>query len=79
MEARVLSQRAMGEELAYLQAFFEGLFPGQGKVLAALFASIVHGAYMLERHLGSHQAEALLEEGVRVFVRGLEAPGGGPR
>ncbi|WP_038057111.1 TetR/AcrR family transcriptional regulator [Thermus amyloliquefaciens] len=70
-EARLLAKEAMRREMAYLEAFFEARFPGRGRSLAALFSSMVHGAHMLERHLGGYRAEALLGEWIRVFVKGL--------
>ncbi|MCS6867238.1 MAG: TetR/AcrR family transcriptional regulator [Thermus sp.] len=70
-EAWRVAQEAMRREMARLEAFFEDRHPGRGRSLAALFSSLVHGAYMLERHLGGQEAEGLLEEWVGVFVRGL--------
>jgi AcrR family transcriptional regulator len=71
-EAKDLAQKAMRRELAFLEAFFSRLAPSKGRELAALFASIVHGAHMLEKHVGGYRAEDLLREGIRVFARGVE-------
>ncbi|WP_117237158.1 TetR/AcrR family transcriptional regulator [Thermus sediminis] len=71
-EARSLAQEAMRQELTFLESFFSRVDPKRGRRLAALFASIVHGAYMLEKHVGGYRAEELLKEGVRVFARGME-------
>ncbi|WP_252829657.1 hypothetical protein [Thermus scotoductus] len=61
----------MRREMAHLEAFFEERFPGEGRSLAGLFSSLVHGAFMLEKHLGGYRAEELLREWIRVFIRGL--------
>jgi hypothetical protein len=71
-EAKDLAQEVMRRELAFLEAFFSRLAPSKGRELAALFASIVHGAHMLEKHVGGYRAEDLLREGIRVFARGVE-------
>ncbi|WP_038046442.1 TetR/AcrR family transcriptional regulator [Thermus caliditerrae] len=76
-EARFLAQEAMRREMAHLDAFFEALYPGRGRSLAALFSSLVHGAHMLERHVGGYRAEELLQDWVRVFVKGLPKGAGG--
>lgn len=70
-EAKALAQEAMRREMAHLEAFFEERFPGEGRSLAGLFSSLVHGAFMLEKHLGGYRAEELLREWIRVFIRGL--------
>ncbi|WP_018112490.1 TetR/AcrR family transcriptional regulator [Thermus igniterrae] len=70
-EAQGLAREAMRQEMLYLESFFESRFPGQGRSLAGLFSALVHGAYMLDKHLGGYEAEALLRDWIRVFVRGL--------
>lgn len=52
----------------------------RARLLAPLFSTIVHGAYMMAQHHPDVDREALVEEGVRVFVRGIgarAAPEGG--
>jgi hypothetical protein len=45
-------------------------------LLAPLFSTIVHGAHMMAQHHPGVQREALVAEGVRVFVRGIGDPRG---
>lgn len=40
-------------------------------LLAPLFSTIVHGAHMMAQHHPGLEREALVEEGVGVFVRGI--------
>ncbi|PZA08750.1 MULTISPECIES: TetR/AcrR family transcriptional regulator [unclassified Meiothermus] len=70
-EAVKISLAAMQQGMDLLAGALEAVVPGRGRVMAAIFSSIVHGAYMIGRHLPGYEVEALLREGVRVFVGGL--------
>jgi AcrR family transcriptional regulator len=72
-EAIEIAKRAMAHSMERLAIVLERAFPGQGKALAAIFASIVHGAYMLDRYSEEYEAEPLLRLGVSLLVRGAEA------
>ncbi|ADH63289.1 MAG: TetR/AcrR family transcriptional regulator [Deinococcota bacterium] len=70
-EAVKVSLVAMQQGMDLLAGVLETVVPGKGRVLAVIFSSIVHGAYMVGRHLPGYEVESLVREGVRVFVRGL--------
>ncbi|AWR87770.1 transcriptional regulator, TetR family [Meiothermus taiwanensis WR-220] len=71
LEAVELAREAMRRGLEQLAGLLEQVAPGHGRALAVIFASIVHGAYMTAQHMPGYSAEALLQEGVALFVRGL--------
>jgi AcrR family transcriptional regulator len=73
-EAVKVSLAAMQQGMNLLAGVLEPVVPGEGRVLAAIFSSIVHGAYMVERHLPGYEVESLLRQGVRIFVWGLARP-----
>lgn len=73
-QAARVALEAMSRGLARLQQSLERAVPGQGQPLAAIFASIVHGAYMMARHLPGYELEGMLRTGVQLFVRGLPVP-----
>jgi len=58
--------------LGLLSDFLEEHSPGRGRELAAVFFSIVHGAYVVSRQVSSYRLDEVLRTGIRVFVRGLE-------
>ncbi len=64
---------AMTLALERLSAFLDGYAPGRGRELGAVFFSIVHGAYALDRHVPGYPVERVLRTGIGIFVRGLEA------
>ncbi|MER3478994.1 MAG: TetR/AcrR family transcriptional regulator [Meiothermus sp.] len=76
-EAAQVSLMAMQRGMTLLAGVLEPVVPGKGRVLAAIFSSIVHGAYMVGRHLPGYEAESLVREGVRLFMRGLAGSGAG--
>ncbi len=63
---------AMLLALERLSAFLEDYAPGRGRELGAVFFSIVHGAYALDRHVPGYPVDRVLKTGIRIFVRGLE-------
>ncbi len=69
---------AMLLALERLSSFLEDYAPGRGRELGAVFFSIVHGAYALDRHVPGYPVDRVLKTGIEIFVRGLEAarPGG---
>ncbi|WP_027883291.1 TetR/AcrR family transcriptional regulator [Meiothermus rufus] len=70
-EAARLAQQAMRRGLEQIAQVLEEVAPGRGRVLAVVFASIVHGAYMTALHMPGYSLDELLQEGVELFVRGL--------
>lgn len=70
-EAADLALEVMQKGIERVAKLLEEICPGKGYVLAATYASIVHGAYMTAQHMPGFQVAALLQEGVALFVRGL--------
>ncbi len=72
-EAVEIAQEHMRRGVALLEsALAEAVGDERAKLLAPTFSSIVHGAYMMARHHPGLRRDDLLDEGVRVFVYGLE-------
>lgn len=71
-EAAGLALQAMIRGMKQLEEVLEEVAPGRGFTLAAVFSSIVHGAYMTALHIPGYAVEPLLQDGVEVFVRGLQ-------
>lgn len=70
-EASDLALAAMRQGVERVAKVLERVCPGKGYVLAATYASVVHGAYMTAQHMPGFDVDALLQEGVALFVRGL--------
>ncbi|MDX2003762.1 MAG: helix-turn-helix domain-containing protein, partial [Meiothermus sp.] len=70
-EAVRLAEAAMKQGLQKVGGLLEQVCPNHGQALAVVFASIVHGIYMIAGHLPGYPLEPLLQEGIGVFVRGL--------
>lgn len=74
-EATRIAVTYMQRGVALLEeAFTEVADAKRAELLAALFSTLVHGAHMMAQHHPGVTREALVEEGIRVFVRGLDAP-----
>ena len=70
-EAVQLAQISMKQGLLKVAKVLEPIYPNQAQALAVVYASIVHGIYMIAAHLPGYPVEPLLQEGIEVFVRGL--------
>lgn len=77
LEAIRVAGEYMRRGVALLEATLrERADPERAELLAALFSTLVHGAHMMARHHPGVDREALIDEGIRVFCRGIdeEAP-----
>lgn len=74
-EAAGLASRAMQRGMLALNRYFAERGYSKPAELSATLSSIVHGAYMMAKHLPGLELQPLLRRGVSVFVRGLSAEG----
>lgn len=74
LEAGRIAGRYMQRSVALLEEALREHVGERAGLLAPLFSTIVHGAHMMAQHHPGLQREALVEEGVRVFVRGIGGP-----
>lgn len=70
-EALQVAQMAMRRGTEMLAKALEPIAHERAKPLAVVFASIVHGAYMVSHAQPEFLADDLLREGVGVFVKGV--------